>query len=224
MARWRSNNKRHRKRHAFSKRKERAIKAIAMGPVETKRYYLAPTPFSSSSTTTQDYGRYYNIFANLRKDQAGPDSEENVIGNKFNCRGVKIWIQSNSSVDYEVVYRATVISCNDYFYTSPTIGAVLEASNVLFYETDLSQVLPRKRYNTQSVTVLKSKVWSNQKQYSTMGGVESFIEMWVPITGTKTSKAEEETDSTVNELKGKQYYLLIEQYMAGARFPFYINT
>jgi len=44
--------------------------------------------------------------------------------------------------------------------------------------------------------------------------------MWVPITGIKTSKAEEETDATVNELKGKQYYLLVEQYIASGTAPY----
>lgn len=213
MARWKSNNKRHRKRHAFSKRKERAIKAIAKGEIETKHFWRQ-VPSYSASGANADYGRYFNIFANVPKDQAGADSEENVIGNTFDARGVKFVISTVSSVDYEVIYRATVLSCNDYFYD--TAGTVLSAGNGIFYEQEYSAFLPRKRYNIQSVNILHSETWSNKKLYSTQAADEAFKTFFVPIKGKKHSKAEEEVDATVNELKGKQYYLLVEQYIAGA--------
>jgi len=230
MARFKRHN---RKRHVFGKRKENAIKAIARGPIETKKYYNVVTPYQSSITTHPDYARFFNIFANIPKDQGAADSEENVIGNKFDCRGVKVLIQTNTAAEYEVIFRATVVSCNDYIYTPPNTGNAKLATDPYFpfYEQDgitvaqpTGMFLPRRRYNTQSVNVLASKVWSMQKQYSTQGGVESFKEMWVPINGIKTSKAEEEVDSSVAELKGKQYYLIVEQYIASDTAPYIVAS
>lgn len=212
MARWKS-NKRHKKHHAFSKRKEEAIKAIAKGEIETKKWYNQITSYNASGTNN-DYGRQFNIFANLPKDITGSDSEEMVIGNTFDCRGVKFIISTISSVDYEVIFRATVVSLNDYFYD--TTGTVLNPANGLIYEQDYAAFLPRKRYNTQSVNVLHSEVWSVKKNYSTQVAEEAFKTFFVPIKGKKHSKAEEEFDVSVNELKGKQYYLLVEQLIAGA--------
>jgi len=208
--------RRHRKkRHVFGKKKEAAIKAIALGPIETKKYWYRPDNFSATGTN-QDYGRFYNLFYNIPKADVAAvgDSEESVIGNKFMARGVKIFLQTINSSDYEVIFRATVISDSEFFGTT-TAGGALVASDA-WYESDISMYLPRKRYNTQNVNVLASKVWSSSKRYSTQGADECFEEMWVPITGQKTSEGEAESSTIVGRLKGRQYYLLVEQYIAGA--------
>lgn len=208
-------NRRRRRHHLFGKKKEAAIRAIALGPVETKKFWYAATGYSATGTN-QDYGRYYNLFHNIPKADVSAvgDSEESVIGNQFMSRGVKIFIQSTNTSDYEVIFRATVLSDSTFFGT--TLGGGSLVSSDAWYEQDISQVLPRKRYNTQNVNVLQSKVWSSKKQYATQGPDECFIEMWVPITGKKTSEAESETNTIVGQLKGRQYYLLLEQYIAGA--------
>lgn len=210
MARFR---KHHKKRHVFGKKKERAIRAIAMGPVETKKFYrdtvtLAPDP------TNNSFGSLFNIFDILPKGDTN-DSENTVIGNKFNCRGVKFWVNSQNVADTEVVYRLTVFSCNNFYGTGgPSIntGIQILANNPDFYETEVVMPQVHNRYNTQRLNVLKSKTWSLKKSFSGQAGEDSWITMWVPITGIKTSEKEEGTagGTTVGELKGKNYYFLLE--------------
>jgi len=201
-----------RRRHVFGKKAEAAIKAIAQKPVETKKFWRqVPSYFGAG--TNADYGRIFNVFANVPKDLAGPDSEEAVIGNKFMARGVKFVLSTVTSADFETITRATVFSATDYYKESA--GIVISASDP-WYEQDVSAFLPRKRYNSQVVNVLHSVTWRNAKQYSTQGADEAFHTFWVPIKGQKTSEAEEEADFEVNKLKGRNYYLVLEHMVVGA--------
>lgn len=214
--RWRVAHRR--RRHVFGKRKERAIRAIAMGPVETKRYYQSSLTFVGD-TANNDFGALYNIFQRVPKGMV-QDSEHAVIANKFDARGVKIWIQSLNSTNDEYICRVTVLSLNDYYFTPSGTGTQILANNGGFYEQDVTMPQVRRRFNTQRVKVLASKQFSLKKMFPEQTAEESFHEMWVPIKGIKTSETEEPAGgTTVGELKGRNYYILVDHYLVGDVTP-----
>lgn len=210
----------HRRRHAFSKRKEAAIKAIAMGPVETKKYSQSSLGFVTTPTGANQTASLFNIFFNVPKGTVG-DSEQTVIGNKFIARGVKFYFQSNNTSALELKFRATVFSTTADLNPSGLGVNVLGTSPI--YEQDVNLPISLRRFDTQVVRVLKSKVWSVKKNFTEQVGEESFHTMWVPITGQKTSRLEETpgVNTVVGNLKGVQYFLLIEAYQAGSLGPTY---
>lgn len=212
---------RRRSRHVFGKRKERAIRAIAMGPVETKKFTLSNQGFTTPSTASPTVATVYNAYFNLPKGSVG-DSEQTVTGNKFMARGLKIYIQSNNKSDMEYRFRVTVFSSTaDSLSTSGVATVVLNSSPI--YEQDVGLPIALRRFDTQVVRVLKSKTWTVKKNYATQVAEESFHTMWVPISGMKTSRLEEAGGALTNVgyLKGVQYFILVEAYQSGSVGPVY---
>lgn len=208
----------HKKRHVFGKRKEAAIKAIAMGPVETKKWYSDIYGLVSPNPAVQYTATLQNIFYDLPKGAAG-DTEQTVIGNKFDCRGVKIKVTNTSTLNTEIIWRYTVFSSNDGLVGSSPIQIL--GNNYNIYEVDTApQAQVRQNFNTQKLNVLESKTGSVKKMYSEQIAEETYTTLWVPIKGIKTSTEEEGGSTTeVTYLKGKQYYFLVEAYIVGASAP-----
>lgn len=212
-------NHRRKKHHVFGRKKEAAIRAIALGPVETKKWFVAIQGLTTPNPALQTNATIYNLFYNLPKGMAG-DSETTALGNEIHSRGVKIYIQTTSTIDTEVQFRATVLSSeNDHAGPS---GLALLSNNYAVYEQQASgwpQI--RQHFNMQLNHVLLSKTWSIKKNYATQVADESFVTMWAPITGRKVSTAEEGADTVVqfSYLKGKQYFLVLEAYAVGSAAP-----
>lgn len=222
MAYFKRHNRRNKRRHVFGKRKERAIRAIAMGPVETKKWSITALGFVEGAPAAPTTSSVFNVFYNLPKGSHG-DTEQTVIGNQFLARGVKFYFQSNNTGNIEIRYRATVFSSTaDTLLTNYSIGNnVLNSSPI--YEQDIGLPMSLRRFDTQVVRVLKSKTWTVKKNYSEQIAEESFHTMWVPISGKKTSRVEESpgVTTTVGHLKGVNYYVLVEAYLGGALGPVY---
>lgn len=212
MARFKRHNK---KRHVFGKRKEAAIKAIAKGDIETKKFYVDSQALTSPNPANDSTGTVFNIFAPVRKGDWA-DQENTVIGNKFDARGVKIWINTQTTIDTEVRIRLTVFSTVNRFTES---SVTILGNNQDIYEQEVVMPQVYQRFNTQRLHVLESKSWSLKKMYSEQTVDDHFSTMWVPITGMKTSQNEENGGVTVGYLAGVSYYILLDAYIPGEAVP-----
>lgn len=212
MARFKRHNK---KRHVFGKRKEAAIKAIAKGDVETKKFYIDSQGFPAANPANDNFATMWNIFTSIPKGDTA-DSENTVIGNQFDCRGVKVWINTQTSLNTEVRFRLTVFS-STFGYTDAPITILGADTNIYEPEVVMPQVY--QRFNTQRLHVLESKSWSLKKNFSEQLVDDHFSTMWIPIKGIKTSTAEELGAVTVGALKGVNYFILLEAYIPGEDSP-----
>jgi len=210
---------RHRRRHVFGKKATRAIKAISQKPVETKWYIFNSDvlvdvpPVSWPSTAGNEFAVYRNIMEVIpRSNNVGTESRSEVVGQKFNMRGVSIkgfiaWVAGATANAQQMRIRMTVLR-STVFYDVPQFG-VLSAGSA-FYEDDDNLPLTAKSYDTDRIHIIKSKIITLGPPVNSSPRV---FNMWVPMRNTLTCWDDEGsgvTATTVGRLKDFQYYLVLE--------------
>lgn len=201
--------------------------AIAQKPVETK-YWPRSLNYSTYLNTngyvapSDAFAIRSNIFAVIpRADATGVKTENEVIGNELMARGFWITININAAVSptaghYGTQFRLTVYSIADQRPTAPTNEAV--AANDQVFDPDYPQsAFTQKPFNMQYINVLKSHRWESRFD-GNEDNYQSEHRMWVPIRGKKIAANEESliVSSNFGELKGRNYYWMMEIYAPGA--------
>lgn len=210
------------RRPVFGKRAQRAIVAISQRPVETKTSTIS-TSFDTfltgaGFTSGTVFAARGNIFAPIaRADTTSTQSEHEVIGNEFMARGFRWNLDLYSNVAGQVKVRFTCYSYTSYTPGLPLFNPVNNTDDVLDPEFPVQNLTPTEyRYNPQRVNILKQKTWLLGG-----GGSVGFIanlKCWVPIKGKKITAEEEGTilATTINRLKGRNYYWVVEIFAVGA--------
>lgn len=209
------------RRPVFGKRATRAIVAISQRPVETKTFTISADfdTFLSGAgyTSGSSYAIRGNIFGPIpRADTAGVQSEHEVIGNEFMSRGFRWNLDLFSGSPGILRVRFTCYSYNTYVPGLPLFNPVANTDDVLDPEFPVQNLTATEyRWNPQRVNILKQRTW-------TLGGGGSQgyaanLKVWVPIKGRKISAQEEGTvlATTINQLKGKQYFWVVELLVPG---------
>lgn len=206
------------KRKVFGKRATRAIKAISQRPVETKWYIYDSDvlsdipPVAWPNTPLAGFVVYRNIFDPVpRTNNVGSESRSEVIGQKFNCRGISVkglvsWGAAGDVLGAAMRVRVSIIKTVSYFNV-PNMAVLSSGSD--FFEDDDPMAVTVKRFNMDRVKVLKSQTFT-----MTVDATNTMKEfkMYYKCRNTMTCYSDEGTvtSTTVGRLKTWNYYLVIE--------------
>lgn len=208
----------------LSDRQERAVKAIALGTVETKHHVFTqdittllvdPAYYSAGNSTVAWIGNVISPIPRIIDDVITPDNE-NVSGDQLDFRGWKFWIdiQTVAAVSttpvYTAQYRFTVYRSNLYDgnAVAPTVGVGL-------LDPDFPFVSPTQWvWDTNLTEIIYQRKWTKGS-----GGSPSALTdltFWVPMKRKLVIKQEMNAGtSTVGELLGWQYYYCLEVRQPG---------
>lgn len=215
------------RRPIFGKRAAKAIMAISQKPVETKCFtrslnYSTYLNTNGYVAPADSFAIRSNIFSGIpRADSVSVKTENEVIGNELMARGFWIRVNLNAAVSptaghYGTQFRLTVYSIADQRLTAP-YNEVVSASDSVFDSDFVQAALTQKPFNMQYVNVLKSHRWEARFD-GNEDNFQSEHRMWVPIRGKKISTLEEGilASSVFGDLKGRNYYWMLEIYTPGA--------
>lgn len=206
------------KRKIFGKKATRAIKAISQRPVETKWHIynsaiLVDVPAVSwPSAPGSQFAVYKNVFQTIpRSNQVGTESAHEVIGQKFNVRGISLacyvaW-RGNGSIPSTMRVRMTLLKSSTFYDVSQF--QPLSTSSA-FHEDDDTMPMTVKGFNTSRVTVLKSRSFTVGPQ-SALGS--KVVKLWYPMRKTLTCYDDEGAGvltTEVGRLKDFNYYAILE--------------
>lgn len=217
--------RRYRKRRsAFSERQERAIRAIALGPVETKIWmdYISPGRYlppavvltGTSGVPSSSTGRYaIPVFGNIPRNitpaaGAPEESSRQIVGDEFVSKGVGLNLRTVSNGSRNWRMRISVVSAawKDYFAPSTPFSIVNTNPNWMREDTIFAEPT-MQGFNTSNVNILKSWVFSSVVD----GRTNQMRRMWCPITGKKKVDADEDIlRHVVYALGGRNYYIIVE--------------
>lgn len=214
-----------RRRKAFSDRQERAIRSIALGPVETKVYMDAiypgrflPPAFSLSGTQgvpSAPTGRFaVSVFGNLPRNVSpanpatGQESSRQLVGEEFVSIGLGVNLRTVQMGTRNWRMRVTLVSAAWKDFTSPSVPFGLANTNTNWMREDTIFAEPTfQGFNTSNLNILKSFVFSSTVD----GRTNAMRRMWFPITGKKRVDNDEDALRTVvYSLGGRNYYLIVE--------------
>lgn len=213
------------KRHVFGKKATRAIKAISQRPVETKHYIwcddlladIPPATWPSSPGVA--YVFYRNVLDPIpRSNSVGNATRSEVVGQKFILRGISIkWAMNyfepiagvpSGQAPQSIRVRVTLLAATEYF-NQPPFGTY--SATGPFFENEDTNIATVKEFNMDKVKIIKSRTFtlSAGTGRQTMTG-----KIWAPIHRIVTIDGDEGTvtNSTVNRVKGWQYYCVVETY------------
>lgn len=212
----RSRKLRVRKRRTPVTRKSlvRLIKSVSLSTQETKRYAVQYNPLGIGSIgTAVDWNTCHNLFYDIpNMGNTAIKTDHSFIGEQIWVRGVKLRFNMTPGSAGNVALRVSILSVQDADSLMSTPGAAVVPAP--WYEPSTANLLlpsPRRRFNTQKVRVLKSKIRWIRPQGGNMSN--PWFSMWVPFK-RKIKRTWEE--DTVNETwgmnNGRDYYLLTEFY------------
>lgn len=220
--------RRHAKKHGhkkvFGKRATRAIKAISQQPVETKWYAFNVELSGSDVGPVGWVGTEAQIIHNIwqfvpRADSTSTRSRSEVLGQECQGRGYSlrwaIYYPAGETVSVVARCRLSVISMANYYDTALS-GQFTDSVPASIWEDEAVGAPPLttlRRFNKDRVNVHATK-----SHTFSVGGQSNLLwegKMWVPMRRKIIAAAPESvlgTTDRMNELKDRQYYLVVEFY------------
>lgn len=211
---------------AKNQRFKRRVLAIAKQPVETKSFPdftdIPTIVLATGYAVGPQWAIRQNIFAGIpRADSAATKSEHEVIGNQMEARGfwIRVNVLSHRGINSDLFgldLRLTVYSMADWTGTTGGVQNVVASDEIFDPDYAVNSYFTAYPFNMQRINVLKSKKFSMNFNGNN-GNVSREFRMWVPLRGRKTARDEESTlvNSNFGELKGRNYWWLLEFYMPG---------
>lgn len=207
---------------AKNKRFENRVRAIALGPIETKitrRVVGVPVPvgFNDRSWTW-----VFNPMALIqravedRSDPLQPVSGERAEGEEFWLTGLKVRYNYASSLDVMTRVRISLISTVNHYTVAP--GGSFNDGNIIddeiFVVSDASDPLPTfRQFSVQKVNVLRSKEFTMRPSIPGIGDDHQGQIYWSTSQRKEIQATESPNDAVIDNVgyfKGVNYYWIFE--------------
>lgn len=210
--------------NAKNKRFENRVRAIAMGPIETKitrRIFGVPIPVGFNDRA---WTWVYNPMALIqratedRTDPLQPISAERAEGEEFWLRGLKIKWNFSCSLDVLTRVRISLISTVNHYTTAPA-GSFNDGNIIddeIFVTADSSDPVPTHRqFAVQRVNVLKTREFTMRPSIPGIGDDHQGQIYWPTSQRKEIQASEFPNDAVIDNVgyfKGVNYYWIVEVY------------
>lgn len=208
--------RRHKRRGLPHSRKQLVslVKSIAYSTQETKCFQTDYDPFTITSGTTRNFQLALSLWADTPNTlNPGLISDYGWIGEKIYVKGVKYRFGLQTNDDVSMNWRFTLISTA---HTEDMPNPFGGTTTLAWYDQssyNLAQPPTHRRFNTQRVRVLKTRMVSTNVHG--LNNKYTQVSLWYPF-GRMITRAGEETAvaDTWGTNKGLDYWLLIDGYNA----------
>jgi len=207
-------SKRRSKQKRLSKHMVRAIKAIALQPIETKSYPVSANIGAYLASATYGGGMQAvirsNIYSELpRIKNTSQKTEESFIGNTIMSRGLRwqmdAYTITAAALAPDITFRYTVYRDSQYYQ-----GITGPAAGDRIFDQDMNNTATWAHWNPQTTKIMFRRTFKLAQGTQTTGMLHR--KFYIPLRKKITAVAEESliTNTFMRETKGGNYYWVLE--------------